>query len=67
MKTKTLAIASAFAAFMMVAGPAVAQNAPDAAALLREHLRNYPGHSTVGGALYFLGRRYEASGDRSSA
>src|SRR5207302_4898463 len=33
MKTKTLAIASAFAAFMMVAGPAGAQNAtPDAAA-----------------------------------
>src|SRR5438105_9423817 len=33
MKTKTLAIASAFAAFMLVAGPAGAQNAaPDAAA-----------------------------------
>jgi biopolymer transport protein ExbB len=32
MKTKTLAIASAFAAFMMIAGPAGAQTAPDAAA-----------------------------------
>ncbi|HJZ97444.1 MAG TPA: lytic transglycosylase domain-containing protein, partial [Candidatus Solibacter sp.] len=42
-------------------------DASDAAALLREHLRNYPGHSSVGSALYFLGRRLEASGDRSSA
>jgi soluble lytic murein transglycosylase len=40
---------------------------PDAESLLREHLRNYPGHPTIGGSLYFLGRRFEASGDRSAA
>jgi soluble lytic murein transglycosylase len=39
----------------------------DAASLLREHLRNYFGHSTIGGALYFLGRQFEAGGDRSAA
>jgi soluble lytic murein transglycosylase len=39
----------------------------DADALLREHLRNYFGHSTIGGSLYFLGRRFESSGDRSAA
>jgi soluble lytic murein transglycosylase len=41
--------------------------APDAEALLRQHLRTYFGHPTIGGALYFLGRHYEARGDRSSA
>jgi len=39
----------------------------DAAALLREHLRNYPGHSTAGAALYFLGRQFEQAGDYGSA
>jgi soluble lytic murein transglycosylase len=39
----------------------------DAAALLREHLRNWPNHPTQGSALYFLGRHYEETGDRSAA
>ena len=30
--------------------------------LLREHLRNYPAHSTAGAALYFLGRHAESTG-----
>ncbi len=40
---------------------------PDAAALLREHLRNYAGHPTAGAALYFLGRHAEEHGDPGSA
>jgi soluble lytic murein transglycosylase len=40
---------------------------PDAADLLREHLRNYPGHATTGAALYFLGRHFEQAGDFGSA
>ena len=39
----------------------------DASSLLREHLRQYPGHSTAGGALYFLGRYLERSGDGAGA
>ena len=39
----------------------------DASRLLREHLRQYPGHSTAGGALYFLGRHLERSGDGAGA
>jgi len=35
----------------------------DAPVLLREHLRQYPGHSTAGASLYFLGRQLERSGD----
>jgi soluble lytic murein transglycosylase len=40
---------------------------PDAAALLRDHLRNYPAHSTAGAALYFLGRHLEEQSDAGSA
>jgi soluble lytic murein transglycosylase len=40
---------------------------PEAATLLREHLRNYPGHATTGAALYFLGRQAEENGDVGSA
>jgi soluble lytic murein transglycosylase len=39
----------------------------DASRLLREHLRQYPGHSTAGAALYFLGRLMERSGDVAGA
>src|ERR1035438_129785 len=39
----------------------------DASRLLREHPRQYPGHSTAGGALYFLGRHLERSGDGAGA
>jgi soluble lytic murein transglycosylase len=39
----------------------------DAADLLHEHLRNYPGHTTNGAALYFLGRHYEQAGEPGSA
>src|ERR1019366_10644731 len=42
-------------------------NQPDAGRLLREHLRNYPGHYTAGSALYFLGRRFELDRDVASA
>jgi soluble lytic murein transglycosylase len=50
-----------------VAFQAYLANAPDAAALLREHARNYPAHSTSGASLYFLGRYYEHAGDHSAA
>ena len=40
---------------------------PEAADLLREHLRTYPGHATTGAALYFLGRHFEQAGDSASA
>jgi soluble lytic murein transglycosylase len=43
------------------------RNGPDSASLLREHLRNYPGHSSAGSALYFLGRRQELDGDAGGA
>jgi soluble lytic murein transglycosylase len=39
----------------------------DASRLLREHLRQYPGHSSAGAALYFLGRHLERSGDLAGA
>src|ERR1035441_10037172 len=39
----------------------------DASRLLREHLRQYPGHSSAGAALYFLGRYLERSGDVAGA
>ncbi len=39
----------------------------DASRLLVEHLRQYPGHSSAGAALYFLGRRLERSGDTAGA
>jgi soluble lytic murein transglycosylase len=39
----------------------------DASRLLREHLRQYPGHSSAGAALYFLGRHLERSGDAAGA
>jgi soluble lytic murein transglycosylase len=40
---------------------------PAAGALLREHLQLYPGHSTGGAALYFLGRMLERAGDAAGA
>lgn len=41
---------------------------PDAQALLREHLRDYPGHSSsAGAAMYFLGRSLEQSRDFAGA
>ena len=39
----------------------------DASRLLREHLRQYPGHSSAGAALYFLGRLLERTGDVAGA
>jgi soluble lytic murein transglycosylase len=39
----------------------------DASRLLREHLLQYPWHSTAGAALYFLGRQLERSGDVAGA
>ena len=50
-----------------VAFQAYLAGAPDAAPLLREHLRSYSGNGTAGAALYFLGRQLENSGDRSGA
>jgi peptidoglycan lytic transglycosylase len=50
-----------------VAFQAYLTGAPETDALLRDHLRTYFGHSTIGGALYFLGRRFEAGGDRAAA
>jgi soluble lytic murein transglycosylase len=46
-----------------VAFQAYLHDRADASGLLREHLRQYPGHSTAGAALYFLGRHLERSGD----
>jgi soluble lytic murein transglycosylase len=44
------------------------RNQPDAAGLLREHLRDYSSHSaSSGAALYFLGRSFEQARDYSSA
>ena len=40
---------------------------PEASRLLREHLTQYPGHSTAGAALYFFGRYLERSGDAAGA
>ncbi len=39
----------------------------DTSRLLREHLRQYPGHATAGAALYFLGRHLERSGNVAGA
>jgi peptidoglycan lytic transglycosylase len=39
----------------------------DASRLLREHLRQYPGHSTAGAAFYFFGRLLERTGDVAGA
>jgi soluble lytic murein transglycosylase len=50
-----------------VAFNAYQNDLPAAAALLREHLRTYPAHSTSGAALYFLGRLMERNGDAAGA
>ncbi|MBZ5625436.1 MAG: transglycosylase SLT domain-containing protein [Acidobacteriia bacterium] len=50
-----------------VAFQAYLHDRKEAAGLLREHLRNYPGHATTGAALYFLGRHFEQAGDFGSA
>jgi len=39
----------------------------DAARMLREHLKNYPRHTTAGAALYFLGRSFENAQDPGGA
>jgi soluble lytic murein transglycosylase len=40
---------------------------PDAADMLKAHLRNYPASPNAAAALYFLGRLAENSGDRAAA
>ena len=50
-----------------VAFQAYLHDQPDAGRLLREQLRNYPGHAAAGAALYFLGRRFEMDRDVASA
>ncbi len=50
-----------------VAFQAYLHDQPDAARLLREHLRNYPAHASAGAALYFLGRGFELDRDVASA
>jgi soluble lytic murein transglycosylase len=40
---------------------------PEAADLLREHLRNYPVNATTGAGLYFLGRLHERRGEFPAA
>ena len=50
-----------------VAFQAYLHDGADASRLLREHVKQYPGHSTAGAALYFLGRRLERSGDVGGA
>jgi soluble lytic murein transglycosylase len=50
-----------------VAFQAYLTDASDTESLLREHLRTYFGHSTMGASLYFLGRRFENGGNRSAA
>ena len=50
-----------------VAFQAYLHDRADASRLLREHLQQYPGHSTAGAALYFLGRHLERSGDVAGA
>ena len=50
-----------------VAFQAYLHGKPGAADLLREHLRRYPGHSTAGAAMYFLGRNAEQQGEFGAA
>ena len=50
-----------------VAFQAYLHDQADASPLLREHLRQYPGHYTAAAALYFLGRQLERSGDQAGA
>jgi soluble lytic murein transglycosylase len=50
-----------------VAFQAYLHDRDDASRLLMEHLRQYPGHSTTGASLYFLGRRLERWGDVAGA
>jgi soluble lytic murein transglycosylase len=59
--------AQAASSHWKVAFQAYLHDRPDASRLLREHLRQYPGHSTAGAALYFLGRHLERSGDVAGA
>jgi soluble lytic murein transglycosylase len=61
------AAAEAGLAHWRVAFQAFLHDRPDAANLLREHLRNYPGHTTAGAAVYFLGRRLQLDGDLAGA
>jgi len=58
---------SAGACHWKVAFHAWMSSQPDAYALLREHLANYPGHATAGAALYFLGRSAEKESDFGAA
>jgi soluble lytic murein transglycosylase len=43
------------------------RNQPDAAILLRDHVRAYPSHASAGASLYFFGRSFERSHDYASA
>jgi len=58
---------SASACHWKVAFHAWMAEAPDAAALLAEHLRHYPNSPTAGAALYFLGRAAERDSDFAAA
>jgi soluble lytic murein transglycosylase len=42
-------------------------DSPQAQDLLQEHLKTFPAHATAGGALYFLGRWFERTGDPGAA
>lgn len=50
-----------------IAFQAYLDHANDADDLLREHLRQYPGHATSGAALYFLARNAETKSDLGAA
>src|SRR5438067_3986310 len=58
---------SAALAHWKVAFEAYVRGRSDAAGLLREHVKNYPRHSTAGAALYFLGRSFENAQDAGGA
>jgi soluble lytic murein transglycosylase len=61
------AAAAAASSHWKVTFQAYLYDRPEASRLLREHVRQYPGHSTAGAALYFLGRHLERSGDVAGA
>jgi soluble lytic murein transglycosylase len=58
---------SAPTAHWKVAFQAYLAEQADAPNLLREHLRQYPGHATAPAALYFLARGEEATNDSATA
>lgn len=50
-----------------VAFQAYLHDQADASTLLRDHLRQYPTHTTAGASLYFFGRHLERTGDSAGA